>query len=307
MKKMRELVRIKEKKNYFDTPIIVADATFDRIVQRHPIMMVDCWVPWCFPCQAITSIIEEMAKDYAGKVAFGKLNVDENPKTATRFGILGIPTLLILKNGKEVDRIVGAVPKQGIESKLQRYLRGRKEVKKMGIVNRVNLDRLNETVQKMKTDPSKAKRVTKIEGEWILDETWWPQFRAEIQTETGGFFLEADQPILLGGEGIRPSPMHYCLYGVAACTAATFATVAATEGVKLKKMRVAVEGRMDFSKTLGISDKPIVEEVKLRITVDSDADDKRIQELRRLAEERCPAVFCLTNPVKMTLEVAKEG
>lgn len=80
----------------------------------------------------------------------------------------------------------------------------------MGIVNRVNLDRLNETVQKMKTDPSKAKKVTKIEGEWILDEALWPQFRAEIQTETGGFTLEADQPLPLGGEGIRPSPMHYC-------------------------------------------------------------------------------------------------
>lgn len=96
-------------------------------------------------------------------------------------------------------------------------------------------------------------------------------------------------------------------YGVAACTAATFATIAATEGVKLKKMRVAVEGHMDFSKTLGISDNPIVEEVKLRITVDSDAGDKKIQELGRLAEERCPAVFCLTNPIKMTVEVAKEG
>ncbi len=123
MKKMRELAKsIKEKKNYFDEPIIVVDNTFDQIIQQHPIMVIDCLASWCFPCQAITPVINEMAKDYAGKVVFGKLNVDENPKTATRFGILGIPTLLILQNGKEADRIVGAVPKQSIEAKFRRYL-----------------------------------------------------------------------------------------------------------------------------------------------------------------------------------------
>lgn len=174
-------------------------------------------------------------------------------------------------------------------------------------MNRVNLDRLDDTIQRVRMDPSKAKRVTRIEGEWVLDELWWPQFRAEIQAERGILILEADQPIPLGGEGIKPSPMHYCLYGVAACAAATFATVAATEGIRLRKMRVAVEGRMDLSKTLGISENPIIEEVKLQITVDIDAGDDRVQGLRKLAEERCPAIFCLTNPIKIAVEVTKEG
>lgn len=176
----------------------------------------------------------------------------------------------------------------------------------MGIVNRVNLDKLNDTAQKMKRDPSKAKKVTKIEGKWILDNINAPQFRAEIQTETQKFNMEADQPTSLGGGGTRPGPMHYCLYGIAACTAATFATIAATEGIKLKKMKVSVEGHMDFSKTFGISNNPTVERVKLRILVSADADDTKIQELKRLAEERCPAVFCLTTPVKMTVEVQQE-
>jgi thioredoxin 1 len=70
----------------------------------------------------ITPIIDELAKDYAGKVVFGKLNVDENPKTAMRFDVMSIPTLLIMKNGKEVDRIIGAVPKQSIEAKLRRHM-----------------------------------------------------------------------------------------------------------------------------------------------------------------------------------------
>lgn len=176
----------------------------------------------------------------------------------------------------------------------------------MGILNRVNMDRLNETIQSIKKDPSKAKKVTKIGGEWILNDINVPQFRAEMLTETQRFTVEADQPNSLGGGGTRPSPMHYCLYGVATCTAATFATVAATEGIKLTKMKVSVEGYMDFSKTLGISNNPIVEEVKLRILVSSDADDTKIHELKKLAEERCPAVFCLTSRVKMTVEVQRK-
>ena len=174
------------------------------------------------------------------------------------------------------------------------------------IVNRVNLNKLNETVENIRLNRDKAKKVTKIEGEWLLDPEEGPQFRAEVQTEKEKFTIEADQPIPLGGGGTRPSPMHYCLYGVAACTAATFATIAASEGVKLRRMRVAVEGHMDLSKTLGISDLPIVEEVKLQITVDTDAGDEKVRELKRLAGERCPAAFCLTNPVKMVIEIVKE-
>ncbi len=173
------------------------------------------------------------------------------------------------------------------------------------IVNRVNMDRVSETVEKMRTDPSKAKKVTKIEGEWILDEALLPQFRAEIQTDTGIHILEADQPVSLGGEGLRPGPMHYCLYGVAACTAATFASVASNEGIKLKKMRVAIESHMDFSKMFGLSENPIVENVRLQVALETDASAEKIQELKRLTEERCPAVFCLTTPVKLTLEVSK--
>lgn len=175
------------------------------------------------------------------------------------------------------------------------------------IVNRVNLNKLNETVENIRSNRDKAKKVTRIEGEWLLDQEGGPQFRAEIQAEKEKFILEADQPVPLGGGGSRPSPMHYCLYGVAACTAATFATVAASEGIKLRKMRVAVEGRMNLSKTLGILDLPIVEEVKLQITVDTDASDEKIRELRELAEERCPAVFCLTTPIRMTIEVQKKS
>jgi uncharacterized OsmC-like protein len=173
----------------------------------------------------------------------------------------------------------------------------------MNVVNRINLDRLKDTIQKIEEDPSKAKKITRIEGEWVLDNVDVPSFRAEIQK----FTIEADQPIILGGGGTQPSPMHYCLYGIAVCVAATFATVAAMERIELKKMRVAVEDNINFPKVLGIADKPIIEEVKLKITVASDSGEEKIRQLMRMAEDRCPAVFCLTNPVKVTVEVAKGG
>ena len=103
-------------------PITVEDSSFDRLVHQHPLMVIDCWAPWCGPCLMVAPVIEELAKAYAGKVVFGKLNVDENPETAARFGVMSIPTLLIMKNGNEVDRIIGSAPKQVIEAKLQNYL-----------------------------------------------------------------------------------------------------------------------------------------------------------------------------------------
>jgi len=105
-----------------DTPVTVEDSTFDQLVGRYNLMVVDCWAPWCGPCRMVAPVVDELARSYAGKVVFGKLNVDENPQTAGRFSIMSIPTLLIVKNGREVDRIIGAVPKQVIESNIRKYI-----------------------------------------------------------------------------------------------------------------------------------------------------------------------------------------
>jgi thioredoxin 1 len=126
-KKMKELLEKAARKTASpreipSSPLIVSDADFDQIVQKYPLIVVDFWAPWCGPCRMMAPIIDELAEDYAGKVIFGKLNVDENPQTATRFGIMGIPTFLIIKNGKEVERLVGAVPKQSLEAKLRKYV-----------------------------------------------------------------------------------------------------------------------------------------------------------------------------------------
>jgi thioredoxin 1 len=85
------------------------------------LIVVDCWAAWCAPCRAIAPIVDELAKEYSGKVVFGKLNVDENPETAQRYGVMAIPTLLVMKEGKEVDRVVGVLPKNQLEAKVNVY------------------------------------------------------------------------------------------------------------------------------------------------------------------------------------------
>ncbi len=85
-------------------------------------MVVDFWAAWCGPCRLVSPIIEQLAQQYAGKVTFGKLNVDENPMVSNTFQIQSIPTLLIFKNGQPVDGLVGAAPKQFIESKIKPHI-----------------------------------------------------------------------------------------------------------------------------------------------------------------------------------------
>jgi len=116
-KKMRELMGQMSTPS-IDKPIVVSDRNFDQTIKNYPLVVVDCWAAWCAPCRAIAPIVEELAKEYSGKVVFGKLNVDENPETAEKFGIQAIPTLLVMKNGAEVDRIVGLLPKSQLEAKI---------------------------------------------------------------------------------------------------------------------------------------------------------------------------------------------
>jgi thioredoxin len=101
-------------------PIVVTNASFSADVERSPQpVLVDAWAAWRGPCRMIAPVIDELATEMAGRVRVAKLNVDENPATAARFGLQSIPTLLIFKGGREVDRIVGVQPKSEISRRLE--------------------------------------------------------------------------------------------------------------------------------------------------------------------------------------------
>jgi thioredoxin 2 len=103
-------------------PLIVTDNTFQQILQQagdRP-LLIDCWAEWCGPCRMIAPVVDQLAAESGGRYVIGKLNVDENPVTASRFSIRSIPSLLIFKKGQLVDRLVGAKPKQAIAEHLAR-------------------------------------------------------------------------------------------------------------------------------------------------------------------------------------------
>lgn len=85
-------------------------------------VLVDFWATWCGPCRSISPIVEELAKDFTGRLRVAKLNVDENPGTPSQYGVRGIPTLILFKNGKIVDQIVGAVPKARLVAMVEKAL-----------------------------------------------------------------------------------------------------------------------------------------------------------------------------------------
>ena len=103
--------------------IEVSDATFDKdVLQSEQPVLVDFWAAWCGPCKAIAPFVEEIATAFAGKLTVAKVDVDKNGATPSRYGIRGIPALLIFKNGKVADQIVGYVPREVIEEKVNRVL-----------------------------------------------------------------------------------------------------------------------------------------------------------------------------------------
>jgi thioredoxin 1 len=105
------------------TTAAVTDASFkEDVLDSNLPVLVDFWAPWCGPCRMVAPVVDEIAQQYEGKVKVVKLNTDENPSTASQYGIRSIPTLMIFKGGQRVDMVVGAVPKTTLANTLEKYL-----------------------------------------------------------------------------------------------------------------------------------------------------------------------------------------
>lgn len=122
LRKYMEGVGMRQASKPVDKPLEVTDANFDDFVRRAGLVVVDCWAEWCMPCKLMAPAIDELARRFGGRVLFGKLNVDYNPATAARFSIEAIPTILIFKEGRLVDRLVGLRTLHELEEVIKAYL-----------------------------------------------------------------------------------------------------------------------------------------------------------------------------------------
>ena len=101
---------------------VLSDAEFSNFIEKNEVALIDFYADWCPPCHVIKPVIEELSQELEGKAEFGKINVDKNKEKAKEFGIMSIPTLLIFKKGKLVDRLTGALPKEAIKERLGKFI-----------------------------------------------------------------------------------------------------------------------------------------------------------------------------------------
>ena len=122
MKKLQQIVNEKELFKNIKEPLNLDDSNFAQTINKYPLVLVDFWAPWCGPCRMMSPIIDQVGKEYIGKLVVGKVNVDENPNISAQFGISSIPTLILFKRGQAVNNIIGSVSKSRIDEMVKMHL-----------------------------------------------------------------------------------------------------------------------------------------------------------------------------------------
>ena len=172
------------------------------------------------------------------------------------------------------------------------------------IINNTNLDKIAQTIVNGKKDKQTLRKPVKLQGEWNLDPSKDYQFKTELVYEKGKQVIEIDSPSFLGGNGNRLGPMAYCIAGIASCFIATFVSVAASKEIRLTKLNVNTECMINFAKTFDIADEPITEGINFQIEAESDnASKEKLQELVKMAEVRCPAMYSMKHEIKVNATI----
>ena len=111
-----------ERKTWPSEPVHVTDLNFQETVSRYPLVLVDFWASWCMPCKMIAPVLDQLSEEFRGKAVIAKLDVDRNKRTADTFKVSGIPTLIIFRDGRPVERITGALPRQALKGIIEKHL-----------------------------------------------------------------------------------------------------------------------------------------------------------------------------------------
>jgi uncharacterized OsmC-like protein len=171
-------------------------------------------------------------------------------------------------------------------------------------INNVDLDKVANTISKGKEDKNSLRKPVKLQGEWNLDSDSGFQFKTELPYEKGTQSIEIDSPSFLGGEGNRLGPMAYCIAGITSCFVGTFVGITAQQGIKLTKLKVTTQCNINFAKAFDLSEDPITEGMSFEIDATSDdADNAKLQELLKMAEERCPAMYSMAHKINVDAKI----
>ena len=122
MKKLQQIMNEKELLKNIKDPLNLDDSNFSQTINKFPLLLVDFWAPWCGPCRMMSPLIDQIGREYMGKLVVGKVNVDENPTISRQFGISSIPTLLLFKKGQVINKIIGSVSKNKIDEMVRMHL-----------------------------------------------------------------------------------------------------------------------------------------------------------------------------------------
>lgn len=168
----------------------------------------------------------------------------------------------------------------------------------------VRVDAAADTAERAKTDPSAAQVKVDLTGEWRVDATK-PQFGGTVKFPKGELLFEADFPPFLSGEGRMPSPLSYCFYGALSCYTATFAMQAAMAGMSIRSVRGRLRVNVDFRGALGVAQVDPLDHFRFELDVETDASETEIDRVKKLADERCPAIWAMDHQVPHTTDVRK--
>jgi len=172
-------------------------------------------------------------------------------------------------------------------------------------MNNVNVQEMRKFVAAIQEDPGLARKTKRVTGSWVFEQGQ-PQFVATLEYAKGKVVLDAELPPFAGGWGTSPDPVQYCLYGLAACFAATFAATAADEGVQPTRLEVTAENWMDLRKQMGLSGEDIIDRVKFTVHAEGASRDE-LERVLTLTEARCPGVECITRAITLKVELKTEG